>query len=157
MRTTTSYTSGHVRPSTLRRSIVCVYEEADPQISVLLYLLIYLSYYLTCTRAMVGSDTNSSYTSTEGEIAVRSWLGAPADPVNAYRGVGWILASDWLPYQRPSFVTPPFPGFISGHSTFSRAAAEVMTAITGSRFFPGGRLRGSSYLPQLSTASGLTS
>jgi hypothetical protein len=27
---------------------------------------------------------------------------------------------------------------VSGHSTFSRAAAEVMTAFTGSEYFPGG-------------------
>jgi hypothetical protein len=27
---------------------------------------------------------------------------------------------------------------VSGHSTFSRAAAEVLTAFTGSEFFPGG-------------------
>jgi hypothetical protein len=53
-------------------------------------------------------------------------------------GVGWILAENWWPYQRPSFVTPPFAGYISGHSTFSRTAAEVMTLITGSNFFPGG-------------------
>ena len=33
---------------------------------------------------------------------------------------------------------PPFPGYVSGHSTFSRAAAEVMTAFTGSEYFPGG-------------------
>jgi hypothetical protein len=54
------------------------------------------------------------------------------------RGVGWILADNWLPYQRSSFVTPPFPGFISGHSTFSRAAAEVLSGVTGSTYFPGG-------------------
>ncbi len=35
-------------------------------------------------------------------------------------------------------MTPPFAGYLSGHSTFSRAAAEVMTLITGSEFFPGG-------------------
>jgi hypothetical protein len=35
-------------------------------------------------------------------------------------------------------VTPPFPGYISGHSTYSRAAAEVLTRLTGSEFFPGG-------------------
>jgi hypothetical protein len=35
-------------------------------------------------------------------------------------------------------VTPAFQGFVSGHSTFSRAAAEVMTAFTGSEYFPGG-------------------
>ncbi|MEM5565370.1 FG-GAP-like repeat-containing protein [Psychroserpens sp. AS72] len=53
-------------------------------------------------------------------------------------GVGWILAENWWPYQRPTFVTPPFAGFVSGHSTYSRAASEVMTKITGSAFFPGG-------------------
>ncbi|MFT4577142.1 MAG: hypothetical protein ACI9SI_002084, partial [Polaribacter sp.] len=50
----------------------------------------------------------------------------------------WILAENWMPYQRPSFVTPPFAGYVSGHSTFSRAAAEVLTRITGDPYFPGG-------------------
>lgn len=45
-----------------------------------------------------------------------------------------------MPYQRSSFVTPAFPGFISGHSTFSRAAAEVLAGLTGSPYFPGGLL-----------------
>jgi hypothetical protein len=73
-----------------------------------------------------------------GDIAIYSWLGNPDDPENEYSGAGWILAEDWIPYQRDTFVTPPFAGYTSGHSTFSRSAAEVMTAITGSRFFPGG-------------------
>lgn len=53
-------------------------------------------------------------------------------------GSGWILAEHWMPYQRQTFVTPPFPGFVSGHSTFSRAAAEVLAGVTGTEFFPGG-------------------
>jgi len=44
----------------------------------------------------------------------------------------------WWPYQRPTFVTPPFGGYTSGHSAYSRAAAHVLTSITGSRYFPGG-------------------
>ncbi len=55
-----------------------------------------------------------------------------------HAGVGWILAENWLPYQRQTFVTPPFPGCVSGHSTFSRAAAEILTGVTGSEYFPGG-------------------
>ena len=35
-------------------------------------------------------------------------------------------------------MTPSFPGYTSGHSTFSRASAEVLTAITGSEYVPGG-------------------
>jgi hypothetical protein len=73
-----------------------------------------------------------------GEIAVRAWRGIPADPLTQESGVGWILATEWVPFQLPTFVTPAFPGYVSGHSTFSRAAAEVMTAFTGSPYFPGG-------------------
>jgi len=74
----------------------------------------------------------------EGEIAIRAWAGNPADPKTQTSGVGWILADDWVPYQLPTFVTPSFAGFASGHSTFSRASAEVLTAFTGSEYFPGG-------------------
>ena len=77
----------------------------------------------------------------EGQIAVRAWQGNPADPKTQVSPVGWILGTAWVPYQLPTFVTPSFPGYISGHSTFSRAAAEVLTGITGSEFFPGGILR----------------
>src|SRR5260370_609460 len=40
--------------------------------------------------------------------------------------------------RAPTFVTPSFAGYFSGHSTFSRAAAEVLTGFTGSEYFPGG-------------------
>lgn len=74
----------------------------------------------------------------EGEIAIRAWQGNPADPKTGNGGVGWILAVDWVPYQLPTFVTPAFQGYVSGHSTFSRAAAEVLVGLTGSEWFPGG-------------------
>jgi hypothetical protein len=73
-----------------------------------------------------------------GQVAVRDWLGEPGDRANQVSGVGWVRAVDWITYQRRTFVTPAFPAFISGHSTFSRAAAEVLAALTGSPFFPGG-------------------
>lgn len=73
-----------------------------------------------------------------GEIALRSWRGEPGDRDNEVGGIGWIRAAEWIPYQRRFFVTPAFPGYISGHSTFSRAAAVVLAGLTGSEFFPGG-------------------
>jgi hypothetical protein len=75
-----------------------------------------------------------------GEVKVYTWQGPSLinDPNVDIAGVGWILAKDWWPYQRPSFVTPPFAGYVSGHSTFSRAAAEVLTLLTADEFFPGG-------------------
>ena len=75
-----------------------------------------------------------------GAIAVNAWRGPDyiTEPETDVAGVGWILCGDWWPYQRPSFVTPPFAGYVSGHSTYSRAAAEILTLLTGSEFFPGG-------------------
>ena len=75
-----------------------------------------------------------------GEIAVYAWRGPSyiIDPDTDTADVGWILAGDWWPYQRPTFVTPPFPGYTSGHSTYSRAAALIMTEFTGDDYFPGG-------------------
>jgi hypothetical protein len=75
-----------------------------------------------------------------GELAVRTWRGNPEDPTTQVGGVGWIRAAEWVPYQLPTFVSPAFAGFVSGHSTFSRAAAEVLSAFTGSESFPGGLL-----------------
>jgi hypothetical protein len=73
-----------------------------------------------------------------GEVAIRAWTGTPTDPKTQIGGVQWILAANWVPYQLPTFVTPSFPAWVSGHSTFSRAAAEVLVGITGSEYFPGG-------------------
>ncbi len=75
-----------------------------------------------------------------GRIAFRAWRGpyAVEDPETSTAGVGWILGEEWWPYQRPTFVTPPFAAYVSGHSTFSRAAARVLELFTGDPFFPGG-------------------
>ena len=74
---------------------------------------------------------------TPGKIALLSWPGETPQRTNA-NGVRWVHADTWTTYQRTNFVTPAFPGYISGHSTFSRSIAELLTAITGSQFFPGG-------------------
>jgi hypothetical protein len=75
-----------------------------------------------------------------GKIKVKAWRGTRyvPDAKTYIAGVDWILAEEWVPYQRPTFVTPPFAGYISGHSTYSRAAAEVLTLLTGDEYFPGG-------------------
>lgn len=73
-----------------------------------------------------------------GEVVVFTWPGRPEDPTVQRSLPRWIRGTDWFPYQDRTFVSPAFPGYMSGHSTFSRAAAEVLAAITGSAFFPGG-------------------
>ncbi|AFZ59842.1 phosphatase PAP2 family protein [Anabaena cylindrica FACHB-243] len=59
--------------------------------------------------------------------------------VNAWggpnQGTQEINGEDWQPYQATTFVTPPFPEYVSGHSTFSAAAAEILKRFSGSDAF----------------------
>jgi hypothetical protein len=66
----------------------------------------------------------------EGKL-VTSWLGP-------YRGYGQVPGEQWIPYQAPNVVTPPFPEYVSGHSTFSSAAATILARFTGSDSFGAG-------------------
>jgi hypothetical protein len=55
---------------------------------------------------------------------VRAW-GGPG------QGIKDIPGETWSPYNPGSNLTPAFPGYISGHSTFSAASAEVLRQFTG--------------------------
>lgn len=59
---------------------------------------------------------------------VRGWSGVGKGVVN-------LPAADWHPYSPLSFITPPFPGYVSGHSTVSAASARMLELFTGSDFF----------------------
>ena len=59
---------------------------------------------------------------------IRAWAGP-------YRGTAAIDGEHWQPYQALTFVTPPFAEYVSGHSTFSAAAAEILERFTGSDRF----------------------
>ena len=59
---------------------------------------------------------------------IQSW-GGPG------KGTVWMDGSQWIPYQPSTFPTPPFPEYISGHSTFSAAGATILFLWTGSDQF----------------------
>jgi PAP2 superfamily len=59
---------------------------------------------------------------------IRCW-GGPG------RGTVTTDGRNWIPYQASTFPTPPFPEFISGHSTFSAAGAEILLLFTRSDKF----------------------
>jgi PAP2 superfamily len=52
---------------------------------------------------------------------------ADKDSIAVPAGVGEVRAADWEPY----LPTPPFPGYISGHSAFTAAWARAMELATG--------------------------
>jgi Domain of unknown function (DUF6851)/VCPO second helical-bundle domain len=98
--------------------------------------------FLALTGAMLDAsiaawDAKRAYDSVRPITAVRelfrgrtvlAW-GGPGQGTMAIRG------ENWLPYQPPSVVTPPFAEYVSGHSTFSAAAAEVLASFTASQRF----------------------
>jgi len=43
--------------------------------------------------------------------------------------------AQWIPYQQATFPTPPFPDYVSGHSTYSSAAATILKLFSGSDRF----------------------
>jgi hypothetical protein len=59
---------------------------------------------------------------------IRAW-GGP------FQGTQEIDGAQWFPYQAPTFPTPPFAEYSSGHSNFSAAGAEILRQFTGSDRF----------------------
>ncbi len=59
--------------------------------------------------------------------------------VRGYAGPGQgfksIPADQWHPYSPDVFVTPPFPGYTSGHATVSGASAKILELFSGSDRF----------------------
>lgn len=47
-------------------------------------------------------------------------------------GTREMPAEEWRPYSPENFITPPFPGYTSGHATVSGACAKVLELFTGS-------------------------
>ncbi len=56
---------------------------------------------------------------------VRGWAGPQG-------GVVSMPAEEWHPYSPYVFVTPPFPGYTSGHATVSGACSKILELFTGS-------------------------
>jgi hypothetical protein len=129
----------YIRPVSAIRAMADLGQSSDP------LLPSYNKYGLPLVESYIELVTETDPLATDnpqhiGKIKLYAWKGPDylMDSLVDQAGVGWILAEQWWPYQRPSFVTPPFAGYVSGHSTYSRAAADLMTSMTGSAYFPGG-------------------
>lgn len=59
---------------------------------------------------------------------IKGWAGKEG-------GVRLMDASEWHPYSPRQFITPPFPGYTSGHATVSGASAKIIELFTGSDRF----------------------
>ena len=51
------------------------------------------------------------------------------------KGMVEMKGEDWRPYSPEEFLCPPFPSYVSGHSTISGACAEALRLFTGADYF----------------------
>jgi hypothetical protein len=63
----------------------------------------------------------------QGE-AIKAWGGPD-------KGLITMPGTEWRPYSPETFLCPPFPSYVSGHSTISGACAEALKLFTGSEKF----------------------
>lgn len=56
---------------------------------------------------------------------IKGWAGPDG-------GVKEMNGEEWHPYSPQTFITPPFPGYTSGHATVSGACAKIIALFTGS-------------------------
>jgi hypothetical protein len=83
--------------------------------------------FIACWEAKRYYDSSRPWTLVRHYYAgkkVEGW-GGPG------KGVIEMPAEEWHPYSPYTFITPPFPGFPSGHSTASGAAAKMLELFTG--------------------------
>ncbi|MBL8944547.1 MAG: vanadium-dependent haloperoxidase [Myxococcales bacterium] len=82
-------------------------------------------------------DGKRHYDTSRPWSLVRHYYGE--QPIVGYKGacqgVGTIKGNEWFPYSPRTFVTPPFPGYPSGHSTVSAASSKMLELFTGSDTF----------------------
>ena len=72
---------------------------------------------------------------------VEGWMGPG-------KGTGRIRGDQWHPYSPAVFVTPPFPGYTSGHATASGAVSRILELFTGSDRFDAVAIQTVGYLTE---------
>lgn len=84
--------------------------------------------FISCWEAKRFYDSSRPY------MLVRYYYGDKEIPgyLGPGKGVGMIKGNQWTPYSPETFVTPPFPGFPSGHATVSGACSRMLELFTGS-------------------------
>lgn len=87
--------------------------------------------FIACWEAKAFYDTSRPWQlvrHTRAGTTIDGWTGR-------CQGVATIPAEKWIPYSPATFVTPPFPGYPSGHSTASGAGSRMLELFTGSDRF----------------------
>ncbi|MBS1566811.1 MAG: vanadium-dependent haloperoxidase, partial [Bacteroidetes bacterium] len=87
--------------------------------------------FITCWDAKMFYDFARPYTLVHDyykDSTIRLWAGPEKGYINA-------PGQNWRPYSPETFLCPPFPSYVSGHSTVSGACAEALRLFTGNDYF----------------------
>ena len=63
----------------------------------------------------IGDSLAVADAAIENKVKLWAWRGPEVinDPETDGAGVDWMLAENWWPYQRPTFITPPLRRWVS--------------------------------------------
>ena len=106
--------------------------------------------FIACWEAKRYYDTSRPYWWAHlyyQERTILAW-GGPG------KGLVRTAGKNWRPYSPDIFLTPPFPGYVSGHATASGAASRILELFTGSDRFGSVAFQSAGYMtePDASTA-----
>jgi hypothetical protein len=106
--------------------------------------------FIACWEAKRFYDTSRPYwwarTYYKGK-QIDAWAGPG-------KGVVRMAGESWRPFSPDVFLTPPFPGYTSGHATASGAASRMLELFTGSDRFGAVAIQSAGWMtePEASTA-----
>lgn len=87
--------------------------------------------FITCWDAKMFYDFARPYSLVHDyfkDKLIKLWIGPDSGFVES-------TGQHWRPYSPETFLCPPFPSYVSGHSTVSGACAEVLRLFTGNEYF----------------------
>ena len=101
--------------------------------------------FLSCWETKRFYDTSRPWTLVRHYYKgqqVQGWAGPKG-------GLALLPAEQWHPYSPYVFITPPFPGYTSGHATVSGASAKILALFTGSDVYGAKEVRRCCILTEL--------
>ncbi len=87
--------------------------------------------FISCWETKRVYDSSRPWTLIHHEYAdqqIKNWAGPEG-------GTKEVSGKEWHPYSPEVFITPPFPGYTSGHATVSGACAKMLELFTGNDKF----------------------
>jgi hypothetical protein len=84
--------------------------------------------FIACWETKYYYDNSRPYQQVHhilGKETIKAWAGP-------HKGMMEMKGTEWRPYSPDDFLCPPFPAYVSGHSTVSGGCSKMLELFTGS-------------------------